>query len=168
MNLHLLCKILEKRSRCMDISPSVFLVVIGKIFGTMRFSSTVKNEECKELSNEHEIDNLIISATSKTADDSSEMVSKKGKAANNSYNDSNNNSSSSSNSVGTPHSLLTKNVEAYKLPHVLFQCLRFRTCNIKYKKLYFRQLTTIYGPIIIITHTIRDSNYCHNTHHTWV
>jgi hypothetical protein len=35
----------------------------SKIFGTMRFSPRVAKEECKKLSNKHEMDNLIISAS---------------------------------------------------------------------------------------------------------
>lgn len=42
----------------------------------------VAKEECKKLSNEHEMDNLIISASQSETTDSSEIVTKKGKTWN--------------------------------------------------------------------------------------
>jgi hypothetical protein len=49
-----------------------------KIFGSMRYYSTITEKGCKKLSNEDQMDNLVISDIPKTTDQSSEKVVKEG------------------------------------------------------------------------------------------
>ena len=44
----------------------------------MRYSSTIAKQECKKLSNEDQMDNLVISDIPKTTDESSEKVAEEG------------------------------------------------------------------------------------------
>ena len=44
------------------------------IFGTMIYSGILREEQCKKLSNEYQIDNLIISDLAKATDDKSELI----------------------------------------------------------------------------------------------
>ena len=53
----------------------------SKIFGAMTYSSTIKKEECKKLSNEDQMDNLVISDIPKTTDERSEKIVREGRLA---------------------------------------------------------------------------------------
>jgi hypothetical protein len=50
----------------------------NEIFGIIKYSSTIEKEQCKELSNEDQMDNLVISDIPKTTDQTSEKVAEQG------------------------------------------------------------------------------------------
>ena len=60
-------------------SKPIFCNYSSKIFGDIVYHPRFKVEEYKKLSNESQMDNLVISDMPKTADDSSEIVAKEGR-----------------------------------------------------------------------------------------
>ena len=80
-----ICKFIkdyEKRYRLNGyFSKPILCNYYSKIFGAMTYSSTIKKEECKKLSNQDQMDNLVISDIPKTTDESSEKVAEDGALA---------------------------------------------------------------------------------------
>jgi hypothetical protein len=62
-------------------SKPIFCNYHSKIFGDIVYSSIFKIDECKKLSNEDQMDNLVISDTPKTTDERSEIVANEGRLA---------------------------------------------------------------------------------------
>jgi hypothetical protein len=72
----------EKRYRLNGyFSKPTFCNYHSKIFGDIVYSSTFMVDKCKKLSNEDQMDNLVISDMPKTTDDSSEIVANEGRLA---------------------------------------------------------------------------------------